>query len=343
MKPYNNIDLFKFIAAILVVAIHADPLANCKGEIFYYPLNMIFLTAVPFFFLSTGFLIGKKTNEDKVSYLKNYLLKMIKLYLIWTAVYMPLTVKSYIDRGYSVFRSIESFFIDLIFVGQHYNSWMLWYILSTIYTVLFIIVITKKKYSTEAILAVGVAAYLISVGMDWVVNEEHTSAALLLFEKIIGEAVEPGRIFRGFLYIPMGMYISEHENEINTPVLVLVSVAAFVTGSVFYENMIVLRFTLPVLMFCFFQLLLKVRFDYPKIALFLRRNSTVIYFIHLWVWSVYYYIVYGQKTHGFYCFLFTTLITLVISISYVSVKYYLLPGLKHGSIGTQGEPKKNSR
>ena len=56
MKTYSNIDLFKFIAAIFVVAIHTDPLANCKGEFFYYPLNMLFSTAVPFFFLSTGFL-----------------------------------------------------------------------------------------------------------------------------------------------------------------------------------------------------------------------------------------------------------------------------------------------
>ncbi|MDO4832147.1 MAG: hypothetical protein Q4A45_01930 [Clostridia bacterium] len=42
MKTYSNIDLFKFIAAIFVVAIHTDPLANCKGAIFYYPLNMFF-------------------------------------------------------------------------------------------------------------------------------------------------------------------------------------------------------------------------------------------------------------------------------------------------------------
>lgn len=34
MKTYSNIDLFKFIAAIFVVAIHTDPLANCKGEFF---------------------------------------------------------------------------------------------------------------------------------------------------------------------------------------------------------------------------------------------------------------------------------------------------------------------
>lgn len=337
MKTYSNIDLFKFIAAIFVVAIHTDPLANCKGEFFYYPLNMIFLTAVPFFFLSTGFLLGKKcfagdavilSDEGRISYLKGYLLKMIKLYLIWTAVYMPLTVKSYIDWGYSLRYAVKDFFTGLIFVGQHYNSWILWYILSTVYTVTLIIIMAKKKYSTEAILAAGFAFYLISIGADWIVNEEHTSAVLLFLERIIGETVESGRIFRGFLYIPMGIYISKYEGEANTPVLALVSIAAFVTGSVFYENMIVLRFILPVLMFCFFQLLLKVRFDHPEIAKFLRRNSTVIYFIHLWVWSVYYYIVYGKKTHGFYVFLFTALITLVISMTYVCLRYYLLPKLK---------------
>lgn len=268
---------------------------------------------------------------------------MIKLYLIWTAVYMPLTVKSYIDWGYSVHYAIKSFFIGLIFVGQHYNSWILWYILSTIYTVVLIYVMTKKKCSTKAVLALGIAVYLMSVGMDWIVNEEHTSAVLLFFEKIIGETVESGRIFRGFLYIPMGMYISEHENEINIPVSAAVSIAAFITGSVFYENIIVLRFTLPVIMFCLFRLLLKVRFDHPKTALFLRRNSTVIYFIHLWVWSVCYYIVYGKKTYGFYCFLLTALITLMISILYVAVRYYLLPELKLKKIGVPERQDESSR
>lgn len=75
MKTYSNIDLLKFIAAIFVVAIHTDPLVNCKEEIFYYPLNMIFLTAVPFFFLSTGFLIGKSRMKIKLLILKNIFLR----------------------------------------------------------------------------------------------------------------------------------------------------------------------------------------------------------------------------------------------------------------------------
>ena len=51
---------------------------------------------------------------------------------------------------------------------------------------------------------------------------------------------------------------------------------------------------------------------------FVRSMSTVIYFIHMYVWSVYYKIVYGEVTYGTDCFIVTTGICLAISVIYVS-------------------------
>lgn len=52
---YNNIDLIKFIMAFAVVAIHTNPLVDCKNDIVQIVYNNIVNMAVPFFFLTTGF------------------------------------------------------------------------------------------------------------------------------------------------------------------------------------------------------------------------------------------------------------------------------------------------
>lgn len=59
-KNYNSIDLFKLIMAVCVVAIHTNPLYKCDNKIIVNIYNTVVGAANPFFFLSSGFLIGKK-------------------------------------------------------------------------------------------------------------------------------------------------------------------------------------------------------------------------------------------------------------------------------------------
>ena len=65
---YNAIDLGKFICAILVVTIHVKPFGANGSEVFTF-LNLflkqyIARIAVPFFFITSGFLLFRKTNHD---------------------------------------------------------------------------------------------------------------------------------------------------------------------------------------------------------------------------------------------------------------------------------------
>lgn len=59
-KNYNSIDLFKLIMAVCVIAIHTNPLYKCDNKIIVNIYNTVVGVANPFFFLSSGFLIGKK-------------------------------------------------------------------------------------------------------------------------------------------------------------------------------------------------------------------------------------------------------------------------------------------
>ena len=55
-KQFNSIDLFKFIASIIVVGIHTITFQNCSNSLVKTIWEAVSIMAVPFFFLATGYL-----------------------------------------------------------------------------------------------------------------------------------------------------------------------------------------------------------------------------------------------------------------------------------------------
>lgn len=89
-QNYNSIDLFKLFFAFAVVSIHTRPLVYCSVD-WITRLNEIIVTlAVPFFYIVSGFLLGKKIssrNEYNSEPIKKLLFRFLKLYCAWTFVY----------------------------------------------------------------------------------------------------------------------------------------------------------------------------------------------------------------------------------------------------------------
>ena len=82
-EVYTSIDLFKFIAAALVVCIHTRP--------FYaYPTLDLFWTrvicqiAVPFFFCFSSYIFFKRGKS-----IRDYIKRMLSLYLVWFIIEIP--------------------------------------------------------------------------------------------------------------------------------------------------------------------------------------------------------------------------------------------------------------
>ena len=65
-----------------------------------------------------------------------------------------------------------------------------------------------------------------------------------------------------------------------------------------------------------FMVVMQLPFKSSPIALFCRKSSTVIYFIHLLVWTILYLLLWGQKTYGFIPFTLTFIISFVVSVLY---------------------------
>ena len=59
-RTYKGIEIFRVVAAFLVVAIHTSPLAGYSGTADFVFTRVIARVAVPFFFMVTGYFVLSK-------------------------------------------------------------------------------------------------------------------------------------------------------------------------------------------------------------------------------------------------------------------------------------------
>ena len=91
-EEYVLIDLLKFIFAIMIVGIHTQTMNDSNSNVQWYILHIIYRAAVPFFFLSSGFLFGKKYLKNKENLKLNTTRQIKRLlipFLFWMLVSLP--------------------------------------------------------------------------------------------------------------------------------------------------------------------------------------------------------------------------------------------------------------
>lgn len=217
-KEVIGIDCMKFFFAICVVAIHTHPYSNYTSTPFTVEriLDILLLCAVPFFFITTGYFIGKKlsslfSDEKNESVLKYYLLKYLKLYLIWTIAYLPITLYYYmvISSQKSFGLMLIDFLRGLILLGEHWNSWMLWYLLSMIYALIIFSLIRLLKGSFGVVYVISVVIFILSAVFDCFSNISNTGFVIKSFRFLLGENA---RLFTAPFYVSMGMIIGRIKN-----------------------------------------------------------------------------------------------------------------------------------
>lgn len=141
------LDWFRLIAAILVIAIHTSPLETINQNADFFLTRVLARTAVPFFFMVTGCFTD-------FEHPKKTLIKLTKMYLAVTLLYLPLGIYSGHLSDFSFWKAIKT----LAFDGYFYH---LWYFPACIMGIL-IVHILKKTTDKKAII---IAAVLYTVGV----------------------------------------------------------------------------------------------------------------------------------------------------------------------------------
>ena len=330
---YCLIDLLKFLFSIAVVSIHTRPLVKCNINWIVNLNEALVRLAVPFFFTTLGFFLGKRLNINLDNIKPNYLElkrkihKLLKMYMFGMIIYFPIHVIHHIREGTPIFRFIMTTIVGFFFSGQLYNSWFLWYLLSSIYSLSVLLLINQKsKLNRRTLLMVSSIALFACL---IIVCFSNGSGDLTKFENVFRLVAvylfSSGMILHGFIFIPIGFLYSN--GYIFKGNLIPVFCFCFgIVGRLILKHPATNMFFTTMSSVGFFDIVLKLNsgaFSNEKLKLLypaLRHMSLTVYFVHLYVWTIYYMFKYGKATYGFDSFIVTSVISVFFAYIYWSIK-----------------------
>lgn len=329
-EKYPGLDLIKFIMAAAVVAIHVIPHIKITEQIYKYQIvEGLIRPAVGFFFLAAGFLLAKKllkapTYEEKKKIIIAYALRLIKLYLVWSIIYLPLAITDYMRNKFALGYCIKSYIQGLIFTGEHYNSWILWYLLSSIYACFFVLLLLKINVKERTLLVISGFMFLLNYFINYVVAGNLAGPFYDGMRIVVDATIQNGRILGGLCFIPLGMYLCQKKLKTIWGVILLLGGYAFSFALVGdgIEMAAMSKFgEVPFLLESIGLLIIGVNIKLPDIKLWavLRKSSTLIYFLHMWVYTIIYMLLYRKKIYGFTMYIYVLAATVIVSIAYVLI------------------------
>lgn len=325
-QSYASIDVVKFIMAMIVVAIHVHPLEYVDNEIIKIGFKIISPCAVPFFFLVTGYFLGKKliykTWTDNKLILNKTISKTIKMYVIWSIVYLPLAIWDYVYNEHSFWTDILSYIHGFLLVGDHYNSWILWYLLSAIYGFIFIFFFIRRGTSKKNILLYATVMLLIGHALSaFCAYQGVFPKFLITIQKCL---YGTGRLATGVFYISLGLFIAQtFDKKISHIKSIMLIFIGLCISAILLLYLPFFSFLGTI--FCsigIFIATLNVKLRNRNIYQRLRNYSVVIYFTHLWIWTIIYTILYGKKQYGMEIFMYTYVVCLLVSEIWINRKRY---------------------
>lgn len=181
---YNSLDVMKMFMAFLVVGIHVGTITNTQ---YPQPLATLLSTAVPFFFICSGYFLQNKIirtcQEGKTIIL--YFLKTLKLFILWHLAWLPIDIWFLLKNDRSFIDNVIYYFRLLLGSGETIFSWPLWYLHGLLIAVTIIFILRKCT---------------IPLIVIWIIS------IIVMF---IGDAERNG-FYQGFPCVATGMLIRQH-------------------------------------------------------------------------------------------------------------------------------------
>lgn len=304
---YPALDLLKLIMAVLVVAVHTNPLYGVDAPFTSRVLTVLESVTVPFFFIASSFLCfrGLRAAQFKECAsagscrVRATISKFVWLYLAWFLAYIPIDCLGYWLDGVSLIKAMVLEARGFFMLGEGRLSWPLWYLLASVVGFILVYAMLRKGMSSRNILGVSFLFLLGGFGLSLLLKWEGAPTAISLPVKIYSLTFENTRngLFEGFFYIALGMYFgmnSESIKEIDVSTI-LTAIALGVLGCFLISSD-------QHLLFCALVaggvVLLSIRGgvqnQLPIFAL-MRKASTVIYLTHMMFVALYVFGICGSR------------------------------------------------
>ncbi len=202
VKRIPIIDLVKYICAVLVVFYHTANVvgfSGIAGTVCHTVWSIArYFSPVEFFFLVSAFFLFKKCPRPKKlpngRPLWRYVGRLIKLYLLWAVLYLPIIAKSWAGKSFS--RCAVSLLKQLLLTGYSTHTW---YIPSLLYGT--IAVFLLLRYTNRAVTGtvVGVLTAICLLGSNYAGLYPHCPPVEWLY-RLTGSPA----LLRSFIYVFIG-------------------------------------------------------------------------------------------------------------------------------------------
>lgn len=287
-EQYNNLDLFKFTFAIVVVMIHTTPLKDISDNVNWYFSNTFCNMAVPFFFVTSGFLFFNKlqglSETDEKSRLKKYVLHIIRMYLVWCVIWIPWKALNFYNSGHFNLSDAAGYIWNVIFVS---GGDALWYLNALAFSIVLVYFLYKKVGCVPTLLIASIV-YIIGVMISSWYNIFGNNHIGNLYYTLFNTT--DNGLFTGFIYVSVGMVIAIKKctNSLISWILSGMVFAALVAEAVLIRNCALNRdnvcnlFTMPIFVYFLFCGILSINCKGNN-YLYLRNYSTLIYLVHTFI------------------------------------------------------------
>ena len=305
----------KFVMAIVVVAIHTRPEWSFNSSLVKEIFESIYSIAVPFFFMASGFLLFRKISlpldKEGEKRIKTYIKRIVKLYLIWTLIYLPLSIYGFYLDGMPILKSIAVFFRNILLIGENYMSWPLWYLLALIVAVGIIYILLKIRVPENWIVVISVIMAIIGLGLDYCKENSILQPVTDMYFSVFQKT--RNGFFVGFLYVALGLLCSRFESM---PLMWII--ITFILGLVGVFCKIPLLNIL--LVFSLFVITISLEISFVRFQQFsyLRVLSSIFFLIHMYF--VTYLIHFTDINNGLLMFFMVVLFSTTLGICLMRCK-----------------------
>lgn len=274
-RQLSGVDLVKFVMAFAVIAIHVSA-KSAVGINFPEVIQWFNALAVPFFFITSGYLLGRKLNDispvdQKRKFLKSRSGKLFKIFIYWLVIYLPITIYIYSLRDYPLWKDILSYIRCVIINGESQYAWPLWFI----YSMAIVCFILSKALFRKYSLLILTAAFIIvnflnsAVSLGYISDSSQVTGAFnTLTHRTLG----------GGIYMLAGIVIYKYETVLRNYYAVIAIIIYSLVS--YFLNLPFSALAGGISLFLFALL---IKMSESETFLTLRKLSMWIYYIHMLV------------------------------------------------------------
>lgn len=228
MKQYKTLDVFKFLAAFLIIVLHTAPFGSYSKILTYGFRHIVTVVAVPFFFSCSGFITFSKINsindtKEKNNYVVKYLKRIGIMYLIWSAVYFGFVIYKWTQYPFSYLNILE-YVRDFLFEGSYQTIWFL----PAIFSSTAIVYLLSKRFNHNKIILISIPFYCFTLlGSSYWGITQSVSFLSKIFDAyyFIFDTIKNGLLF-GFIYVAIGAFMAVNKEKLKVRTGICITLVA---------------------------------------------------------------------------------------------------------------------